>query len=81
MIFFTGMHHPCDAGKVPAAFISVHALKRRKSGFPARRWVMDSGAFRTIELHGGYPDPVEAYAAQITRFARNGRLLAAVSQD
>lgn len=42
---------------------------------------MDSGAFRTIELHGGYPDPVEAYAAQIKRFAGNGNLMAAVSQD
>ena len=33
------------------------------------------------ELYGGYPDPVEAYAAQIKRFSKNGRLLAAVSQD
>jgi hypothetical protein len=81
MIFFTGMHHPHNAGKVPAAFVSVHALKNRKSGFPVRRWVMDSGAFRTIELHGGYPEPVEAYAAHIKRFSKNGNLLAAVSQD
>lgn len=81
MIFFTGMHHPADAAKVPAAFISAHAIKRRRSGFPARRWIMDSGAFRTIELHGGYPDPVEDYAALIRRFSGNGTLLAAVSQD
>lgn len=80
-MFFTGMHHPHNAAKVPAAFISAHAIKHRKSGFPVRRWVLDSGAFRTIELHGGYPEPVETYAALIRRFAGNGRLLAAVSQD
>jgi hypothetical protein len=81
MIFLTGMHHPHQAWRVPAAFISVHALAKRKSGFPARRWVMDSGAFTTIVKHGGYPDPVSEYAAHIRRFAGNGRLLAAVSQD
>lgn len=75
------MHHPSAAGEVPAAFISAHAIAKRKSGFPARRWIMDSGAFRTIELHGGYPKPVETYAALIRRFAGNRRLLAAVAQD
>lgn len=81
MMFFTGMHHPHNAAKVPAAFISAHALRRRRSGFPVRRWVLDSGAFRTIELRGGYPHGVEEYAALIRRYAGNGRLLAAVSQD
>ena len=81
MLFFTGIHHPSMARAVPLAFISVNALKNRKSGFPARRWIMDSGAFQAIHLHGGYPEPVEAYAAQIRRFAGNGRLLAAVAQD
>lgn len=42
---------------------------------------MDSGAFSTINIHGGYPEPVEAYAAQIKRWASNGNLLAAVGQD
>ena len=81
MMFLTGMHHPHNAGRVPAAFVSAHVLRRRKSGFPVRRWVLDSGAFRTIELHGGYPHPVEEYAGLIRRYASNGRLLAAVSQD
>lgn len=81
MLFFTGMHHPHQAHHVPRAFISAHALKRRRSGFPVNEWVLDSGAFRTIELHGGYPEPVEAYAALIRRFAGNGTLLAAVAQD
>ena len=81
MIFFAGMHHPHNAAKVPAAFISRSRLRRRRSGFPVRRWVMDSAGFVTIELHGGYPDTVEEYAADIRRYARNGQLLAAVTQD
>ena len=81
VIFFTGIHHPCDARRVPAACISARALCQRRSGFPVRRWLLDSGAFRTIELHGGYPEPVEVYAALIRRFAGNGQLLAAVAQD
>lgn len=81
MIFFTGMHHPVDASKVPAACVSAHALVLRKSGFPAKRWILDSGAFQTLDIHGSYPEPVANYAALIRRFANNGRLLAAVSQD
>lgn len=49
--------------------------------FPANEWIMDSGAFSTIAKHGGYPEPVSAYAAQVRRFAQCGQLLAAVAQD
>jgi len=42
---------------------------------------MDSGAFSTILMHGGYPYGVEEYAAQIIRWKACGSLLAAVSQD
>ena len=43
---------------------------------------MDSGAFTTIDTHGGYPEPVSMYAAEIRRWAKgSGRLLAAVAQD
>ena len=80
-MFLLGMHDPHNAHRVPAAFVSAHRLRRRRSGFPVRRWVMDSGAFRTIEMHGGYPHPVDEYAALIRRYAGNGQLLAAVSQD
>lgn len=44
-------------------------------------WIMDSGAFTTVTTHGGYPYPVSEYAAEIKRWASNGRLLAAVAQD
>jgi len=42
---------------------------------------MDSGAFTTIAKHGRYPEPPQAYAAQIRRWSANANLLAAVSQD
>lgn len=81
MRFFVGMHQPSDAGKVPAAFVSVNRLKSRKSAFLVGDWIMDSGAFTTVTKHGGYPETPGVYAAQIRRWASNGNLLAAVSQD
>lgn len=81
MRFFTGLHQPADARQFDAAFISVNRLRSRRSGFPVGDWIMDSGAFTTILKHGGYPESVNAYAAQIKRWATNGRLLAAVAQD
>jgi hypothetical protein len=85
MIFFTGLHQPSDAQHLAAqgrgAFISAHRLKTRKKPFIVDAWIMDSGAFSTILLHGGYPEPVEVYAAEIRRWSKNGNLLAAVAQD
>ncbi|MDB5069668.1 MAG: hypothetical protein JWM87_779 [Candidatus Eremiobacteraeota bacterium] len=81
MRFFVGLHHPHVAGRFATAFISVNALRRRKGAFPAQDWIMDSGAFSTIAKHGGYPEPVSEYAAEIRRWAANGNLLAAVAQD
>lgn len=81
MRFFTGLHQPSDAKHFDAAFISVHRLRTRKAAFPVGDWIMDSGAFSTILQHGGYPHPVEEYAAQIKRWSQNGNLLAAVAQD
>lgn len=76
-----GIHQPCDARHVDAAFISVHRIARRVGPFVVGDWIMDSGAFSTILKHGGYPEGPEAYAAQIKRWSTNGRLLAAVTQD
>lgn len=84
MRFFTGIHQPSDAKHVAAAFVSVKRLtgpKGRKAAFQVGDWIMDSGAFTTILQHGGYPEPPEAYAADVRRWAGNGNLLAAVTQD
>lgn len=82
MRFFTGLHHPSDARHVQPSFISVNSrLRDRKSDFEVGDWILDSGAFSTIKKYGGYPWPVEEYAAQIRRWSSCGNLLAAVSQD
>lgn len=47
----------------------------------AREWIMDSGAFTEISTHGRYRHSVAEYAAEIRRWAGDGRLLAAVAQD
>lgn len=81
MRFFVGLHQPSDAQHFEAAFVSVNRLRGRKGPFAVGDWIMDSGAFSTIALHGGYPEPVETYAAEIRRWGGVGNLLAAVSQD
>jgi hypothetical protein len=83
MMFFTGMDDVCHAAKVPAAFVSVHRLRARRSTFPARRVILDCGGFTTIHRHGGYPEPPTAYAAHIRKVRGwlGKRLLAAVSED
>lgn len=81
MRFFVGLHQPSDAKHFDAAFISVGRLRKRQSDFPVGDWILDSQAFRTIEMHGGYPHPPEEYATQIRRWKTCGNLLAAVSQD
>lgn len=81
MRFFVGLHQPSDARHFEASFVSVNRLRNRKGPFKVTDWIMDSGAFSTITTHGGYPHPVDEYAAHIRRWRRNGHLVAAVSQD
>lgn len=83
MEFFVGLHQPADARHFEdgSVCISVHRLKDRKRAFPVQRWMLDSGAFTTIATHGGYHEPVSAYAAQIHRWASVGQLAWAVAQD
>lgn len=81
MRFFIGLHQPSDAQHFDAAFVSVNRLRSRKGPFKVQDWIMDSGAFTEVVRHGGYRFSVEEYASQIRRWAKNGNLLAAVSQD
>lgn len=79
--FFVGLDDVYNAKHFDCAFISVNRLRRRKGPFAVGDWIMDSGAFTTISKHGGYPEPVSEYAAQIKRWSGNGKMLAAVAQD
>jgi hypothetical protein len=83
MIFYVGLHHPNHARHFQRCMVSVKRLDGRRSGFPAREWMMDSGAFTEISRYGRYRDTPARYAAKVRRWAhaRVGRLVAAVSQD
>ena len=81
MRFYPGLHHPSAAQHFERAFISVNAIRARKSGFAVGDWIMDSGAFTEISTHGRYRHGVEEYAEQVARWGSNGKLVAAVAQD
>lgn len=72
---------PAHADKVPNAFISINVIKNRKKFFPVNDWVLDSGAFTTINKYGFYPHSVQDYAKDIKKWHKNGNMLAAVAQD
>lgn len=79
--FFVGLHIPYHARYVERCMVSINRLHKRRSDFAVGEWLMDSGAFTTVNKHGGYPEPLEVYAEQICRWSWTGRLVAAVSQD
>jgi len=81
MDFYVGLHHPSDAKHFAQCMVSVSRLRERKSDFAVNDWMLDSGAFMELKIHGQYRDSPSAYAAQIRRWKSCGRLVAAVSQD
>lgn len=82
MKFYTGIHQPADARHVPRAFISAHRLATRRSGFESPDWIMDSGSFSTIAMHGGFPGAPEDYAHEALRWkALVPTMQRAVTQD
>jgi hypothetical protein len=81
MIFYPGLHQPSDAKHMQRAFISVNRLRTRRKPLGCL-WIMDSGAFTEISMHGRYRESVVAYATEIERWARPGSgMVAAVAQD
>lgn len=81
MKFYVGLHQPSDARHFPRCMVSVSRLRDRKSDFQVSEWMMDSGAFMELKIHGQYRDSVAAYAAQIRRWKACGTLVAGVAQD
>jgi hypothetical protein len=81
MQFYVGLHQPSDAHHFERCMVSVSRLRDRKGDFVVGEWMMDSGAFMELKLFGRYRDSVATYAAHIRRWARCGRLVAAVGQD
>lgn len=81
MKFYVGLHHPHVAGNFDLAFVSINALRGRKSDFPCKTWIMDSGAFTEISTHGRYRYSPERYATEIERWRSCGNMELAVAQD
>lgn len=82
MRFFVGLPEPVMAQHFDACFISVNRTRRRKrKPFAVGDWIMDGAGFTEISRYGDYRHTVDEYAIEIIRWARNGRLLAAVAQD
>lgn len=80
--FFLGLHRVGQAWTFDRVFISVNQLRDLASPFVGcGSWVMDSGAFTEVMMHGTYRDGVHAYAEVIRRFSKNTGLEAAVAQD
>lgn len=85
MRLFPGLHQPADCSRLWAAgapcMVSVNRLHGRRGGFGVGDWVMDSGAFTSVALKGGYDHEPAEYAAQIRRWRGCGRMLWAAAQD
>lgn len=75
------MHHPSDCWPFADVMVSINSIRARKSGFRVNNWIMDSGAFTELSTHGKWTSDPCDYAAQVQRWATNGTMLAAVSQD
>lgn len=70
MKFYLGTHQPgwLETVAVPW-FVSVRRLLDRKRAFPNHvDWIMDSGGFTELSLHGKYVMTEDEYVEQITRF-------------
>lgn len=81
MKFYVGLHQPNHASHFDRSMVSINRLAGRISDFPAKEWMLDSGAFTEVTKHGGFRMSVERYAGLIGRWNRCGNLVAAVSQD
>lgn len=81
--FYVGLHQVSDAHRFERACISIRRLWCRRKPLGKCRVLVDSGAFKELELHGEYQAGVEVYAAELHRLHTQGVVLieAAVAQD
>jgi hypothetical protein len=66
--FYVGLHQPSDAQHFSHCCIHVGRLATRQKPLGCEALLLDSQAFRILELHGAYRDTPEVYAAQIKRW-------------
>lgn len=81
--FYVGLHQPSDAHRFERACISIRRLWTRRKPIAGVSVLVDSGAFRELELYGKYRESVEAYARRLFELHTRGiiNIVAAVAQD
>lgn len=84
MEFWLGTHRPywLQQTDVPL-MLSTRTLGTRKKLHPARApWVLDSGGYSELSMHGAWQTTPKAYVAEVQRYVRDvGQLCWAAVQD
>lgn len=83
MIFYVGMHQPCDLPKVDFACVSISRLRGRKSMPPAPKIgaIGDSAGFTEVARNGGYRETPAQFIEVWRPFLGLPWLQAVASQD
>jgi hypothetical protein len=82
--FYLGTHNPSWLARVRFPLCVSHRRLRRYRRLPTARcaWLLDSGAFSELSLHGGWAQTPERYVAAVRRYGQEiGRLAWAAPQD
>lgn len=79
--FYPGLHQPSDAQHFERCCIHIGRLLRRQKPLGCAELLLDSQAFRVIELHGDHVLSPAEYAQAIEQTAILCERLVAVTQD
>lgn len=79
--FYVGLHQPSDAQHFSRCCIHVGRLLTRQKPLGCDELLLDSQAFRILELHGEHQLSPAAYAALAARIARLCGRVTVVTQD
>ena len=80
MVFYLGTHQVNHAKYFDRCILSANRLRNRRSSFIVNDWILDSGAFSNLLIHGKHI-PLLEYVNIINRFKKCGKLKAVVIQD
>lgn len=79
--FYVGLHQPSDAQHFDRCCIHVGRLETRRKPLSCKELLLDSQAFRILELHGDHVLTPEQYAAEIVRICALCDEVTGVTQD
>lgn len=81
MDFYVGLHQPSDAQHFARCCIHVGRLDRRVKPLACEELILDSQAFRVLEIHGEHQLAPAQYAALAARIGRLCGRVIVVTQD